>query len=82
MKEADDYPYRNAMLDDLIKNVTLKGLKRDSLLSLLGTPTRIDSAYLFYTISQPHVGGMTISNKSLVIKLAQDSTVEWRKIHE
>jgi len=81
-KEDDAYPYRNEMLDDLINNITLKGLKKDELIDLLGPPTRTDADYLFYTIAQPHIGILTLSNKSLVIKLTSDSTVEWRKIHE
>jgi hypothetical protein len=82
LKEDDAYPYRNEMLDDLIKNVTLKGLKKVEVLDLLGPPTRVDADYLFYTIDQPKIGIVTLSNKSLVIKLTKDSTVEWRKIHE
>ena len=82
MKEDEAFPYRNEMLYDLINNVTLKGLKKDKLIDLLGPPTRIDADYLFYTIAQPHFGILTLSNKSLVIKLTKDSTVEWRKIHE
>jgi hypothetical protein len=81
-KEADAYPYRDKMLDDLVDNITLKGLKKNELLELLGPPTRADGDYLFYTIKQPHFGPIPLSNKSLVIKLTKDSTVEWRKIHE
>lgn len=81
-KTDDTYPYRDKMLDDLIKNVTLKGLKKNELLDLLGPPTRTDADHLFYTIKQPKLGFITVSNKSLVIKLTKDSTVEWRKIHE
>jgi len=81
-KENDTYPYRDQMLDDLIRNVTLKGLKKNELIDLLGQPTRTDAGYLFYTVAQPHLGIVPLSNKSLVIKLSRDSTVEWRKIHE
>lgn len=81
-KEDDAYPYRDEMLNDLIQNVTLKGLKKDKLVELLGPPTRTDADYLFYTVNQPHLGVLILSSRSLVIKLTKDSTVEWRKIHE
>ena len=81
-KDDDTYPYRNEMLEDLIINITLKGLQKAKLIELLGPPTRVDGNYLFYTVVEPHISIITLSNKSLVIKLNKDSTVEWRKIHE
>ena len=57
MKEDNDYSqpdylYRNEMLKDLISNHSLKGLKKDELIDLLGQPDRIDSGYLFYMSSE------------------------------
>lgn len=77
-----DYLYRNEMLKDLISNHSLKGLKKDELIDLLGPPDRIDSGYLFYMIAQKRLYFFPLHTKTLVIKLAKDSTVEWRKIHE
>lgn len=79
--EADAYPYRDDMLEDLINNVKLKGLKYDSARVLLGEPDRIDSGHLFYRIYQKRIGVFPLTTKTFVIKLATDSTVEWRKIH-
>ncbi len=81
IKEDADFPYRDEMLDDLINNVTLKGLKIDSVIALLGQPDHIDNGHLFYPISQKRIGGFPLSTKTFVIKLTKDSTVEWRKIH-
>ena len=82
-KDGRDYPYRNGMLNDLVYNQKLKGLKKEEVLNLLGQPNRTDSNYLFYTIYQEFLGDIPVPvhTKTLVIKLAQD-TVEWRKIHE
>jgi len=81
-KEDKIYPYRDRMLKDLVYNQKLKGLKRDEVLNLLGQPTRIDSNYLFYIVSQSFIGDLVpLHTKSLVIKLIND-TVEWRKIKE
>ncbi len=81
-KNDDDYPYRDKMLDDLVSNVTLKGLKYNELVGLLGAPDRKDSSYLFYRVAQQRIGLFPLHTKTLVIKFAKDSTVEWRKIHE
>ena len=50
-KENRDYPYRDKMLDYLMTSDTLKKLKKEEVLNLLGQPDRIDSAYLFYRIN-------------------------------
>ena len=70
------------MLKDLMTNHELHGVKKDELVNLLGPPTRTDSSYLFYLIVQERFGFLTLHTKTLVIKLADDSTVTWLKIHE
>ncbi len=82
IKDATDYPYRDKMLNDLITNEKLKGLKKKEVIDLLGRPDRIDSSYLFYRIAQQRIGFFPLHTKTLVIKLTKDSTVEWRKIHQ
>ncbi len=77
----NDYPYREQMLQDVIDNEPLKGLKKMDLIQLLGEPDRTDSSYLFYKIAQTRVGFFPLRTKTLVIKLTKDSMVEWRKIH-
>ena len=81
-KIDEEYPYRNSMLNDLMMHHELHGVKRDSILDMLGAPTRSDTFYLFYRIAQEHLGSLPIHTKTLVIKFKSDSTVEWRKIHE
>ncbi|WP_462254792.1 hypothetical protein [Ferruginibacter sp.] len=81
-KDGDDYPYRDELLTYLTTNNKLKGWKKDSVLAFLGQPDKIDSNYLFYSIAQKRLGFFPLHTKTLVIKLAADSTVEWRKIHQ
>jgi hypothetical protein len=76
-----EYPYRNEMLKDLIDHYHLKGLKKDELIDLLGKPDHTDSGYMFYLVAQKRIYFFPLRTKTLVIKLASDSTVEWRKIH-
>ena len=80
-KDGQAYPYRNDMLGNLIDSVTLKGIRYDSLINILGQPDRIDNGHLFYNIYRKEVVGFTLGTKTFVIKLNPDSTVEWRKIH-
>jgi len=81
-KEDQDYPYREAMLNDLINSNPLKGLTKEAVLQLLGTPDRVDSSYLFYTITQERLQFFPLHTKTLVVKLSDQGIVEWRKIHE
>ena len=81
-KNDMDYPYRDKMLKDLMTNHRLHGLKKDSLVSLLGQPSRSDTFYLFYTIEQQRLGFFPLHTKTLVFKFTKDTTVEWVKIHE
>lgn len=81
-KKDADYPYREAMLKDLVAGYMVHGVKRDTVLSLLGGADRSDGNYLFYTIEQQRLGVFPLHTKTLVIKFKQDSTLEWAKIHE
>lgn len=81
IKDKTDYPYRENMLQDLVYNVKLKGLKKVNILDLLGQPDRTDSNYLFYTVAQERIGALPLHTRTLVIKFIND-TVEWRKIKE
>lgn len=81
-RAGEDYPYRDQMLQDVVANVKLKGMKHGELISLLGEPDRVDNGHLFYLVSQKKIGFLTLHTKTLVIKLDSDSAVEWRKIHE
>lgn len=82
MKEDKDYPYRDSMLNDLMNNDAIRHLKGNEVLALLGDPTRIDSLYLFYRIKETRINFFTLNAKTLVIKLNEDSTINWMKIHE
>jgi hypothetical protein len=84
IQNGEEYLYRDLMLNDLINNFKLKGLRKNAIINILGEPDRSDGYYLFYTIQKTKLWNLPIPlhTKTLVIKLAVDSTVEWRKIHE
>lgn len=83
-KKGWGYAYRNEMVNDLMNDPEVKALKKDEVLDLLGEPDfyRIDSNYLYYLIDQKRALLLPLHTKTLVIKLPEDSTIEWMKIHE
>lgn len=82
VKSDAAYAYRAMMFQDLIDSKRLKQLKKAAVLELLGTPDRTDSLYLFYTILQKRALFFPLQTKSMVIKLKENDSVEWVKIHE
>lgn len=83
-KTGEEYPYRNYMLEDLMSSEEFRSLKANEILNTLGQPDyyRDDSSYLYYRIKESRLGFWTLHTKTLVIKLAEDSTITWMKIHE
>ena len=79
-----DYPYRVQMYKDILYNDTVRSLNKSEILELLGEPSydRDDKGFLYYTISKQRAAFWTVRTKTLVIKLAEDNTVEWIKLHE
>jgi hypothetical protein len=85
LKQGNDYPYRESMLDEILYTDRFRKLNKNQLLEELGEPTyyREDKNYLHYIISQTRLLSWPLHTKTLVIKLnAQDQSVEWIKIHK
>ena len=82
-QSGKEYPYRDLMLNDLIANKRLTGLKRDSILNMLGQPNRSDTNYIFYSIEQTLLAGIfPVHTTMLVVEFAADSTVRSSKIYQ
>ena len=81
-KEADDYLYRELLIDSIIKNKELRSLGQKELLNFLGEPNRMENNHLYYTISQEKLGFWPLHTKTLVIKYSESDTITWIKIHE
>ena len=81
-KKGFDYPFREVMLEELMNSDTLKRLKKEAILSLLGEPQKMDSSYLFYRIVQERVGFFPLHTKTLVIKLSNDTSANKVIIHK
>ena len=83
-KDGADYPYRDKMLNDIVYNDTLRSLNKSEVLELLGEPSyyRDNKIFLYYEISQKRLGFIPLHTKTMVIKLTENNTIEWIKVHE
>lgn len=81
-KKGRDYPYRDLMVNQIVYNDTLRMKNKDEILELLGEPDRMNDGHLYYMVAQKRLGFWPLHTKSLVIKLSNDSTIQWIKIHD
>ncbi len=82
IKQGYNYPYREQMLKDVVYDETIRLLKKEQLLEVLGEPDRVQQDYLYYRVTEKRLWFWTLHTKTLVIKLTTEGTVDWIKIHE
>ena len=76
-KDDVHYTYREQMVNDLLKNYKWPGVKKDSVLKLLGEPNEIEeNTFMIYDCHQNTMGLFEFSGKSLVFELYPDNTVK------
>jgi len=79
------YPYRDAMLDDLLKHHSLKGLTYKELTTQIGEPVRSrdDKDNPYYQIVTDYGSDIDpVYTKILTIHLSKDSIVTGYKVEE
>lgn len=82
LKDDQNYTYRKQMINDLLKNYNWAGMKKDSVIRLLGEPDGIEEdIFMLYNYKQKHFGNFPLSTKQLVIELNTDSTVKLARIN-
>lgn len=81
-KENEVYPFRDQLVNQVLYNDTIRTLKKEELIEILGKPDRINDGHLYYLISKKQLGLWTLHAKTLVIKMKDDDSIEWIKIHE
>ena len=75
-KEDWDYPERESMVDDLIKNHKIKGASYKEIVQLLGEPQEKDSATVFYQVIMDFKGDIDpVYTENLEISLDRKSVV-------
>ena len=83
--KGDYYPYRDEILDSILHTQLVRSLNKREIIKLLGEPSyyREDRDFLYYLIKKKtFLDIWTLHTKTLVIKLKDDKTVQWIKIHE
>ena len=81
VKEGNRYPYREQMLDAVLYSDSIRTLKENEIIDLLGSPDNIKEEHLYYKITENRFGMWTLSTKTMVIKLSEDGSVDWIKTH-
>ena len=84
LKDGEDYPYRDKMLNDIVYNDTVRSLNKDEILDLFGEPSyyRNNENFLYYRITENRLFSWILNTKTMVIKLSEDNKIDWIKIHE
>ena len=82
VKEGQDYPYRAQMLKDVVYNDTVRTLNKAEILELFGKPDKEQENHLYYLISQKRIDLWPLHTTNMVIKFANEDSIEWIKIHE
>lgn len=81
IKEGEDYPFRSLMVDDILYTDKIRKLEKEKILDILGEPNREQDNHLYYKISEKKMGPLTLSASFIVIKLTENGSVEWIKLH-
>ena len=82
LKEGKDYVYREQMYEAVLYNDTIRSLSEVALRSLLGDPDYHEDGHLYYRITETRLVNWTVKSKTMVVKLKQDGSIEWIKVHE
>ncbi len=78
-----NYPFRDEMLEDLVYRIKLKGFPKEKVTKMLGEPDWTNKDYLYYEVFIKKENRVfPFQKRYLVLKLAKDNTVEWRKIKD
>lgn len=82
IQKDGDYVFRPQMVHDVLYNDTIRSLNKNQIINILGKPDKINEGHLYYTIAQKRMGTWPLHTRTLVIKLTEEETVEWVKLHE
>lgn len=70
------YPYREKMVDDLLKRYDWEGMPRTEVEALLGKPQSGDSLNYVYMMYQKKIGFFRAFTHALVVKFREDGVVK------
>ena len=73
--------YRNQMVEDVLYNDTIRTLRKDQILDVLGAPSKEVSGHFYYDVSKKQIGPWTVKARSLVVKFNDLDSIEWIKLY-
>src|SRR5688500_14377372 len=83
LKNDRNYTYRKQMVNDLLNNYRWAGLKKDSVIQMLGQPDDIEEGNLMYDYKEKSfLGGVGTIIEAVVFELAPDSTVKAARLND
>jgi hypothetical protein len=78
-----DYPLRDKMVNDLVDNHPLKGLKYSQVIQLLGYPQGNDSISFYYQIENTYTNtGKRDQLKKLIFYMGKDSIITKTELYD
>lgn len=75
------YPHRIKFIDNILYSDTIRNLNKTQAMKLLGVPDYEKEDHLYYKISQTKLGFWTLHSKTLVIKIKENDSIDWIKMH-
>ena len=83
LKTEGHYTYRKQMVNDLLSNYEWYGVRKDSVIEMLGSPDNMEEGNLMYDYeSKPFLGGLGTTIEAIVFELAPDSTVKVARLND
>jgi hypothetical protein len=83
VKNNGNYTYRKQMVNDLLDNYQWAGVKKDSVIQMLGQPDGIEEGNLIYDYEKkPFLGGLGTIIEAVVFELEPDSTVKVARLND
>jgi hypothetical protein len=82
-RKDGQYLYRKQMVNDLLNNYQWEGVKKDSVIQMLGQADGIEEGSLIYNYEKkPFLGGLGTIIEAAVFELAADSTVKVARLND
>jgi len=82
IKEGDDYPFRESMVKDILKDMELRKLNKDQFIEKFGEANKVNENHYYYLVAQKRLNIWPLHTTTLVVKLNDENMVEWIKLHK
>ena len=81
-REDEVYPYRPLMLDSILYSDTIRSLDKSNVLEQLGDPDYQREGHFYYRLQETKLSLVKLHTRTLVIRINENDSVDWIKLHE